>query len=83
MYKYEHNLIKNNFVFLKRRNIHNIDVRNKDNYSLNKINTNVGQRNPKYLAIRIFNEIPAKIKNISKFSQFKDKIKEYIKQTYV
>lgn len=61
-------------------NVHSVNVRNMNNFRLPKYKTDLTRKSIFYEGLKMYNELPIDIKNITNLNAFKIKCKEYVKR---
>lgn len=61
---------------------HNINTRNRNNFKLPRINSELAKKNVYYDGLKMYNELPNIVKNSVTLTEFKRKCIEYIKEKY-
>lgn len=62
------------------REVHEYNTRARDNFYINKVNTNFSQNNLFFKGLKLYNELPNEVKCCDTLVKFKNLCREYIKQ---
>ena len=85
MYKIYNNLLSfanlDKFNLIKNRYTHKTRLSHKNNFCLPRTRTRLGQKSPSYAGIKIWNEIPSSLKEVS-FYIFKKAVKAHFLSNY-
>jgi hypothetical protein len=84
MYKIQHNLMLSNVQPKKATEIHNYNIRNKENIFVQQVNTMMHGTNSILMnMIKIYNEIQSEIIHITSLHKFKKRIQERFIAEYI
>ena len=85
MYKIHNNVLSfansDKFNLIKNRYTHKTRLSHKNNFFLPRTRTRLGQKSLSFAGIKIWNEIPSSIKEVS-FYRFKKAVKAHFLSTY-
>jgi hypothetical protein len=77
-FKIVNNKIKHNFIINRSMEIHTYNTRNKDNFYLTLFKTDQQKKNCLYNCLKMYNSLPADLKNIESLILFKKEINRYL-----
>ena len=67
--------------FEKNKVIHKYNTRQKDDFHIDAIKSEIGKRSIRYKGSKLWNDLPAELKEIQSLQSFKYKLKNYLLQS--